>query len=181
MNGSICWIPSHVGIDGNEKADELAKDALENTWTLENKIRIVDAGALMRKEMKEKHQAFFTQSETGEKFKRLQPQITDKPWFHQSGINGEEVKVINRLISNHCYDKRWLFRFGKVSSDQCEDCNETETAEHSTFKCKKFTDSRRTFTHLTKFDSLNELWTSKERDLIMQDVVVFTKTNNIDF
>jgi hypothetical protein len=59
--------------------------------------RIVDAGAFMRKEMKAKHQAFFTQSETGEKFKRLQPQITDKPWFHQSAFNGEEVKFINRL------------------------------------------------------------------------------------
>jgi hypothetical protein len=117
----------------------------------------------------------------GIKFKIIQPRITDKPWFQNCNLRGDEIKTINRLISNHTYDKRWMHRFGKATSELCEKCQEIETAEHQIFICKDFDHSRMTFTHLSKVHSLQELWNSKVRHLILVDLVKFIRDNEIFF
>ena len=82
---SIIWLPSHVGIDGNEMADKLAGEAIMNGRELSNKIRQCDAVAMMKNELKEKHQQFYEESETGQKFKNIYGKLNDKPWYHKSG------------------------------------------------------------------------------------------------
>lgn len=42
-HATIQWIPSHIGIDGNETADQLSKDALSTEFVLENDIFVKDA------------------------------------------------------------------------------------------------------------------------------------------
>jgi ribonuclease HI len=177
---SIAWIPSHVGIEGNEIADELARVGAESEKVLNNKIRLVDAKALTENESTENFQKFIIESEKGEKFRNFF-KLTQKPWFHKCKMNGVDIKLINRLISNHSYDRRWLFRFGKVDSELCETCNVAETAEHLVFKCQKYTTSRQKFKHLASTTSIEAFWQSTNRDIMLNEITRFIKTNKIEF
>ncbi|XP_055636045.1 uncharacterized protein LOC129775382 [Toxorhynchites rutilus septentrionalis] len=42
-NVTIQWVPSHIGIEGNETADRLSKEALSTEFVLENDIFVNDA------------------------------------------------------------------------------------------------------------------------------------------
>ena len=59
IQADIFWIPSHVGIDGNDKADDLAKKGTLSTSTIQNKIRYTDAIQTFRNEMEKNTQKWF--------------------------------------------------------------------------------------------------------------------------
>jgi ribonuclease HI len=178
--GTIMWVPAHVGIEGNERADQLAKEAiLEDEEHLNNKIFQSDVKAMLKKELSDDWQKFYNESEKGQKFKNIMPCLSDKPWFDRADIDANDVKIINRLISNHSYDKRWLHRFGKSDTEICEGCNEVETAEHLVFRCRKY--DRRTFSSLCPLKSTEDFWALQNKKSALGEMKKFLKKNEINF
>lgn len=180
-HAAIMWIPAHVGIEGNEKADYLAKAALDNENVVEYPISPIDAKKVDRQQMNECWQKLYDDDLKGEKFKNLNPKISDSPWYQDSDLEPKDIKIINRLISNHSFDKRWMYRFGKVEDEKCEECNEVETAEHLAFRCRLFNPSRCRFPLLSSLKSTDELWKSTSRKQALNELSNFLKENEITF
>jgi ribonuclease HI len=182
-SAKICWIPAHVGIEGNEKADELAKIALmmPDVPCIHNKIRNVDAAVMIRKQSHDMLQKEYDECEKGIKFKKIFPKILQKPWFYKNGMEANEIKLINRLISNFSYDKRWLFRFRKADTENCDTCDSVETAEHLIFHCRKYSQTRRKFQKLSQMTSIEEMWKSDQRREILKEITRFANENSIIF
>lgn len=176
----IAWIPSHVGIAGNEKADELAKEALDDGKIQQNKIRQVDARTLIKAELREEHQIYFESSEKGDKFKRICPQIPNMPWYHGTTLESADIRLINRLISNHSYDRRWLFRFGKEETENCDECLIPETAEHKIFHCFKHTNIRGTYPILKTLTGSEMLMKHDRRDEAIDEILQLVSTLKIE-
>ena len=181
-DGSIMWVPAHVGIEGNEMADQLAKDSIRNEEEIvENKISQGDCRTMMTNELHEVWQKSYNEEVKGGKFRKIMPKISMKPWYDRLKLNAEDVKTFNRLISNHSFDNRWLFRFKKVDSDLCEACNEIDTAEHRVFSCRRYSNSRRSFKLLGGMSGVDDLWNSKDRESTLTEIKKFLKENEIIF
>jgi len=93
----LCWIPSHIGISGNEKADMVAKSALSLRVT-PMKIPAADLVPRVTMLISEKWQQFWN-SCTGNKLQAIRPTVGG----HQpkSSLSCRDEVVVNRLRIGH--------------------------------------------------------------------------------
>ena len=135
----LCWIPSHVGIQGNEMVDTLAKEALMldtvNYVTLKT---IPEINKLIEKRMLEEWQNVWDSSRRGRFYHKIQPIVTNDVKF--SDINKLKQTSITRLRFGKCKLGDVLFMFGKRENNNCEICHVKEDVEHYIMNCNKYTD-----------------------------------------
>ena len=143
-NTIIQWIPSHVNIEGNEIADEMAKSGLTSDYIISNKILAIDAIKIFQTEKNKKFNEWYKEMghSKGKYYMQIQPQITEYPWFKNTNLNNVEIRLLNRLKSGHNYSKSHLNRIGIENNPNCEQCNIKEDAEHLIMKCPKFETTR---------------------------------------
>lgn len=79
-------------------------------------------------------------------------------------MSTKDIKLINRLLVGHTYDKTYLSRIGVERTSICVECNTEETAEHSLLKCKKYEEIRRKYKILNGELSLLDLLKGKNVD-----------------
>lgn len=107
------YIPSHKGNSINEKADEAAKAASEN-GTLYNFMYTLDEAQkeILKISWEEWNQEFQELSQNkGLFFHNVYPSVKKKTWFKNTSLNAQEVKTINRLITNTAFNKSNMFWF----------------------------------------------------------------------
>lgn len=151
----IQWIPSHVGLQGNEIADALANEAHDQNQTVSNKILLED-GVVQFKNQKYAdfdHWYQITSIEKGHKYYEYQNKITTKPWFYNLKINGPNLRTMNRLLCGHDYSGYWLGVMKIKDSSLCDVCAVDNTASHIILECTKFLVIRTKY----KFDRFNTL------------------------
>ncbi|XP_055585795.1 uncharacterized protein LOC129738584 isoform X1 [Uranotaenia lowii] len=138
----IQWIPSHVGIDGNENADILAKQGLDGPVILQNKLRLEDAYNRFKQEALESTNVWYrsmAQDEgKGVKFYGFQPNFSTKPWYWNVEFNNFQIRTLNRLISGHDYSPYYLGLMRIRDTKLCELCNTNFTTEHALLNCIQF-------------------------------------------
>ena len=121
----LCWIPSHVGISGNEKSDTAAKSALSLRVT---PMKIPAADLLPRVTMliSENWQQFWN-SCTGNKLQAIRPAVGG----HQpkSSLSRRVEVVVNRLRIGHT---RCTHSYLLTGADQpeCSTCQCPLTVKH---------------------------------------------------
>ena len=95
----LAWVPSHVGIKGNEKADELAKQAL-NFNVLDLKVPYTDFKVNVNSVFTQKWQAQWNACPDNKLF-QINPTVGD--FYVWKGLSRREEIVITRARIGHTY------------------------------------------------------------------------------
>ncbi|XP_055598544.1 uncharacterized protein LOC129748093 [Uranotaenia lowii] len=168
---TIQWLPSHIGITGNEKADELAKLGLECPAILENKLRLDDAIRNYKKDFinttNKWYQDIATENHKGLKFFKFQNNFDLKPWYWNSEMNNKQIRTANRLLSGHDYSPYYLGLFRIRDTKLCELCSENFTTEHALFHCIQYNHVRNHY-DWERYNNLFELINNFDEDKIKE-------------
>ena len=136
------WVPAHVGVLGNEKADKMAKKALEK---LEVEMNVsfskAEFKSMVWDKVKIMWQGKWDNEVKGRHLYNIQKSIRVKRIG--SGRRKEEV-VLTRLRLGHSALNKTLQVVGKHQDGLCEDCLEDETIEHVLMNCSKYEIERET-------------------------------------
>ena len=133
---TIAWIPSHVGIIGNERADALCKEATSHpTVDIEVGKELKDAYKDIDKHITTLWQKEYDSQTSGLHYKRLEPDVSNKIQFKYR--RGKE-RLITRLRLGHCRLNHYLHKIGQHPDGKCNHCKTQETIEHFLLECKHY-------------------------------------------
>ena len=156
----ISWIPSHMEIEGNEKADELAKVGT----TLASHMPFVGTTAHARQTAKERLLKDWTRQwkaapKTGHFAiaDRIPPSMRPTPQFR--GLDGRR-EVFGRLVqcrTGHGYNGEYYRRFVPTESTRCQCGEGLQTREHVLRECPLFNEHRPYLRKVSEDISLPEI------------------------
>ena len=136
---SLAWIPSHVGIPGNEMVDRLAKEACSSGVLLNLQLPYSDFFEYTNASFKQQFLSLVTDPDCphGEIFFKNYFKFGKNPWFNNLALTREATVYINRMRSNH-YNLAWgLFRKNMADSPGCA-CNQgIEDLNHVFWECPR--------------------------------------------
>ncbi|GBM71345.1 hypothetical protein AVEN_4655-1 [Araneus ventricosus] len=123
----VSWVKAHAGNIGNERADQLAKDATQHgqPYSL-TKLPKSHIKGLLRKSMLEEWQTSWKNGDTGRKIYNIMPSVSLRPtnWIREDVI----------FFSQHGPFPAYLKRFHLSESDYCS-CGGIGTALHYATEC----------------------------------------------
>ena len=159
----FCWIPSHVGIRGNESADQQAKSALQYNYALNSKIPHSDLIPKVKQYIKQKWQNHYEQSHLHKrtiKLYSIAPVI--KP-FYINGLNRRDEQIIHRLRIGHTrLTHRYLMEDPFQRVPPCNFCYlDTLSVSHIMIECQHFARIRSRYYTATSLRELFERYSLK--------------------
>ena len=137
----FCWVPSHVGIRGNEIADLLAKGALNDPPPMHLKVPYTDfipkVKTYVRNLWKQRWIDNHNNRRTGNKLFRFNPEL--KP-FYITGLCRKDEVVIHRIRIGHTrLTHRYLMEDPLKRIPPCNYCYQFDlTVEHLMVECQHF-------------------------------------------
>lgn len=175
IKAEIIWIPSHVGIRGNEIADELAKKGTITENYIDNKYRYSDVIKKFQNEMENKTKDWYksTLNQKGKKFAEFQKEFKFDLWYKHTNLTAQEVKIANKIIAGHDLSEFWLHKMKIVENGNCDKCNEANTGWHKIFVCPNFNRQN----DIT-VENLKKHWQSKA-GITIKKIVALIKKNKI--
>ena len=137
---TISWIPSHVGIKGNETVDKYAKEALSHDQVdYPNMLKDVsDLNRFLKQQMLNEWQSLWDANKKGRFYYQLQSKVTYEVKF--SDTNRSKQTALTRLRFGKCLLGDILHLFKKKESNLCDTCNVKEDVHHFLFDCTKYRD-----------------------------------------
>lgn len=141
------WIPSHVGLRGNEEADRLAKLAASDGTETFIEPDYSEKFNLFKKVVYDEWKEYFNErsKEKGIWYKAIQSEPPRIPWFGDIKINRSEVVLAHRLRSGHIPLNRFAYLMKKVDSPNCDVCGVLEDVQHLLAECVRIEAHRESF------------------------------------
>ena len=168
-NYNICfaWVPSHVGIRGNELVDNIAKESIHDEES-DKKIPYSDCKRKVNQYIQDCWQLQWN-IQTDNKLRKIKPQLTDPL---QSAIrNRREESVLCRLHIGHSFLSH-SFLLKRESPPECIHCKQHFTIQHLLLDC---VDTHKIRTKYYTADSLQILF----RDIPPDKIFKFLREINV--
>ena len=171
----LCWIPGHVNVRGNEKADVAAKDAALRAPTAPHKaIPHTD----MRRPLREAitngwHREWNSLAREGRKLREIKKDVKD--WTSSHNKSRRIETVLARLRLGHTNITHVYLMQGQTEPPECDRCRVTTTVKHLLPECRKYVTIRnKYFRNPTLSDMLAE-----SSDFSIDKLVLYLKETNL--
>ncbi|CAI6366491.1 unnamed protein product [Macrosiphum euphorbiae] len=134
------WVPSHIGIPGNEKADKMANEAVTSTTsTIINKIPSKDLLNEAHKRIIKTWQNHWDSIPSSNKLRNIKKSISK--WAYPENASRREQIVINRSRIGHSHITH-SYLITKETPPLCDTCKTPLTMAHIIIVCPKFSTAR---------------------------------------
>ena len=139
---NFCWVPAHVGVIGNERADQAAKEALRMLYPSPISIPYSDFISTIRFYIKDRWQASWSSLTDNLKLKSIHPSI--EKW-QSLGITGRTSILLARMRIGHTHATHsYLMKSGEERrAPLCNSFHVALTIEHILTACPAFDSERR--------------------------------------
>ena len=141
---NFAWIKAHVGISGNEAADEAAKQATEkHSAPAYISFPISYVKKQVRDEEKTKWRHEYISSVQGSTTRLFLPTLDDARSFVEST---ELTFEMTQILTGHCFCKEYLKKFKISNSDECPCEKEVvQSVTHLLMSCPRYENYRRQY------------------------------------
>lgn len=133
---TILWIPSHVGVQGNEDVDAAAKRAASLDVVEDVPVPVADIKNHIKNKLKQKWRNYWN-TLNHNKYQNIKPNST--PWPVPN--NRRDQVIISRMRIGHTlFTHEFIFK--RADPPQCEVCGETLTVQHILVNCPQYKNQR---------------------------------------
>jgi len=133
-NITLVWIPAHVGLIGNEIADQLAKSALQHSnIDLNIKFEARELYSMVDNYVLKCWQSEWASSQSTVAYRSWHKSVSKL--IKHSENNRQNQVLITRLRLGACGLNHHLCRIGCHDNGCCTSCNVPETVEHFLLDC----------------------------------------------
>ncbi|KAF6200961.1 hypothetical protein GE061_005408 [Apolygus lucorum] len=137
------FVPSHIGLEGNEKADrEAGRVRRAANLLLGYRTIYSDCSQEMMRRLREEWRTEYgLRGGPGEWTRAIFGKPADKPWFHNHReLSNKQITDINRILSGHANNNQFKNRMKPAThSPICNQCdsNAIQTVPHTLTECSK--------------------------------------------
>ena len=148
----FCWVPSHCGIDGNERVDQLAKETLDQDVDPLAGVHYTDMKPLVNSYIQKLVQTKWDVAVHGRDLYLVKPTLGPPKKF-QHLTRAEEVVITRLRIGHTKATKSHILSRGPPTG--CHHCGQTLTIDHMLLECALLRECRDEYYTV---DSLNALF-----------------------
>lgn len=140
----LVWVPSHVGIRGNEMVDELAKQASQKDTHADMthyKTPRNDLTSLVKTNLIKKWNDTWKISslKKGTRYAGAQPTVQHKPWFNDfKKAKRSSITTLCRIRLGHCCTPQFLNKIRIRDNSLCECGIDEGSLDHIFFECSSY-------------------------------------------
>ena len=158
----FCWIPSHCGIEGNEKVDQLAKKSLDQDVDPLASVHYTDLKPLVNSYIQQLVQTKWDVAMHGQDLYLGKP-ILEQPKKFQHLTRAEEVVITQLQIGHTNATKSHIL--SRWPPAACHHCGQTLSIDHMHLECAVLQECRDEY---YTADSLNILFETLPKTCIVE-------------
>ena len=169
----IAWVPSHVGVSGNEKADRLAKAALTLNLAAHSRVCWSDLKPRVDTYICTAWQALWN-DQTRNKLYEIRPNLKESLCNTTQPLYRKQETVMTRLRIGHT----WIthsYLLKKEDQPFCHACDNPFTVKHILVECSDFTHIRNKYYTTTDVHTLFREVDSSKITEYLKEIKLFDK------